>query len=233
MSRYDDLVIEVTNKLIKKDEDARKARGINKTRSEVETIKYRTDFDRLYNEFVDKVFTPFHINNTFPLPLGSDTFEKFDLLGMHPFLDDMLMLPDAISKVINYKTANGGRNTDLAKVLNLYALTMAVFEGLKKNPSFETQLALAFKDFINRTTQDSIMGAFFSERGMQVRIFIYWLIFDREKRELDLNLLLALADAAKGSFQSFKTALVPIWGLKQLNAETTKIYEIIEAVKNW
>jgi hypothetical protein len=53
--------------------------------------------------------------------------------------------------------------------------------------------------------------------GIQSGLFLYWLIYDRKLRTLNLKLLLDLAEATRGSFGDFKTYIVAYWVLKKLN----------------
>ena len=237
MDQYNNQLNQIYKILIKKDEDDRKSRKLQKSRSDIEAIKYRMDFDEYYKKYSDEIVNSIlHEVGTFPNPISerSDTYYKVGMQNIYERLDPILIIPHAIIKVIDFKTQSGGKSTDIGKVCNLYALCdlLALGEALKFDIHLEC--ARALQHLIQFFNTNNISDVFFSKRGFETCAFLYWLIYDNDKKILDLNMLIQLSDATKGSFTDFRSYMVGFWLLKNTNPfKTIEYSSIIQSIHKW
>jgi hypothetical protein len=219
MSEYDEKVLLGLKKLIRKDEEDRKSKKLKKSRSDFEAIEYRNYFDSGYKKIIDEyVKSILHDYGTFPNPNSSDSLyvDKIQMLDLHEYLSRVLYLPHVVTKVIDHKTHNGGKYIDIGKICNLYTLTVSS-PGRFGTNTIKNEFARAFSKLFKWLNDNNILEAFFSKRGIETSLFLYWLIYDNDKKIINLNILVELSEAAKGSFSDFKIYVVGLWLLRRIN----------------
>lgn len=232
MNEYDKNINLVCQTLIKKDEDDRKSKKLQKFRSELEAIEYRDYFDNSYRKISEEfVNSALHDYGAFPSPNSKNSLylQNIEMNKIHESLSRDLFLPQAISKVIDYKTHNGGKNTDIGKICNLYSIIGSLGQGLGLDKT-KIEFAKAGINLIKWLTDNSIMEVFYNNRGFETQLFIYWLIYDNDNKKLDLNMLIEFSEASKGSFNDFKMYLVALWMLKRIDPFKTIDYRSL--IKN-
>lgn len=234
MSQYDEALNEIIKLFREDDEKDRKSKGLNKIRSDFEALQYRRQFDDFYANVTNSLSIA--IKSDLGRLLDSPRASIFanDIERHHDFLDDYLVLPHALAKLLDYQTNSRGRNTDISKMCNLLALT-CIPSGLEKDVTIdETKAAYrrAYLDLIRGLQRLNIATAPFSDDGQITSGFLYWLIYDNSCGELNLNILVELAEATKGSFGDFKSFMVAYWKIRSVSPDTSVQFFYNEILPN-
>jgi hypothetical protein len=231
MDTYNELLNRLIEIYTEQDEKDRISRKLNKTRSEIESIEYRNYFDNFYQDVATDI-TNSITSSISKLPnspldllfsrLHSVYSNEIDMTKYHAFLDDHLVMPHAFSKLLDLQTNLGGKSTDMAKLCNILAI--ANIGGFGVKITNDEQFIKSLQHMITGLKNLNIYDAFFSEGGTEAGFFIYWLIYDKNKGELNLKILIDLAEATKGSFSDFKTYIVAYWLTRKGNSSTSIKY---------
>lgn len=234
MSQYDKILNEIIKLFREDDEKDRKSKGLNKIRSDLEAMQYRRQFDDFYANVTNSMSIA--IKSNFARLLDSPIASIFvnDIERHHDFLNDYLVLPHALAKLLDYQTNSRGRNTDIAKICNLLALS-GIPRGLEKGVTIDetkAEFARAYLNLITGLKSLNIVNAPFSKDGMTASDFLYWLIYDNSCGELNLNILVELAEATKGSFGDFKSFMVAYWRIRSVSPDTSVKFFYNEILPN-
>lgn len=222
MDKYNETLNMIVHQFREKDEKDRKSRGLSKTRSDIESIEYRNNFDAFYtsatNDLINSIKSDF---GKLPDSLLASDFIDMDMTRYHDFLDVHLVLPHALAKLLDYQTNLRGNNADIAKICNLFALT-AVTVAAKASSIDMTKIKFvrAYQALLKGLENLNIHKAPFSNIGLITSQFLYWFIYDGNSNEPNLNILVDLAEATKGSFGDFKSSIVAYW-LIRINPNTS------------
>lgn len=229
MSQYDDEFNQLYSILLKKDEEDRKTKNFSKYRSEMEALEYRIYFNDSYKQiaeaFINSVISDY---GTFPSPNEFDNafIHNIQTGNMHNFLSSHLVLPHATTKILDYKMHNGGLNTDFGKVCNLLTIT-AIFTWELRSDKTKSEYAKVYNSFLVWLYQNKILDTFMSPRGVETSCFLYWLIYNNDKKTLNLDIMVDLSEATKGSFTYFTNYMFALWTLRRINPNKTLDYSAI------
>jgi hypothetical protein len=219
MDKYDETLNMIFKEFKEKDEKDRQSRNLRKIRTDMEAIEYRNYFDNFYTDVTNNLINS--IKSSFgklpDSPLASTFIDVIDKTMYLEFLDTHLVLPHALIKLLDYQTNSRGRNSDIAKTCNLFALPW-VMSALGNAAADKTkrEFIKAYSSLINGLKNLNIYEAPFSQSGIETGNFLYWLIYDGNNNELNLNILIDLAEATKGSFSDFKTFIVAYWLIRRI-----------------
>jgi hypothetical protein len=234
MSQYDKVLNEIIRLFREDDEKDRKSKGLNKIRSDLEGMQYRRQFDDFYSSVINSMGIA--IRADFGRLLDSPIASIFvnDVERQHDFLNDYLVLPHALAKLLDYQTNSRGRNADVGKICNLLALT-GIPRGLEKGVTIDetkAEFAKAYLILMTGLKSLNIVNAPFSKDGITTSDFLYWLIYDKSCGELNLNMLIELAEATEGSFGDFKSFIVAYWKIRSVSPDTSVSFFYSEILPN-
>ena len=117
---------------------------------------------------------------------------------------------------------------------NLLAIS-AIPQGLEKGVTIDetkAEFARAYLNLIAGLKSRNIATAPFSDDGQITSDFLYWLIYDNSCGELNLNILVELAEATKGSFGDFRSFMVAYWRIRSVSPDTSVKFFYNEILPN-
>lgn len=236
MSQNDKVLNEIIRRFREDDEKDRKSKGLSKVRSDFEALQYRRQFDDFYSDVTNALSAAIKTNfgRLLDTSLASIFINDIHLTKYHAYLDDYLVLPYALAKLLDYQTNSRGKITDIAKICNLFALAN-MLGSLKQGTTMDEtkyEFVRAFQSLVVGLKNLNIQNAPFSEGGTQIGNFLYWIIYDSSSGELNLNILIDLAEATKGSFGDFKTFLTAYWRIRKASPDTSVKFFYNEILPN-
>jgi len=223
MDKYNKNLNMIINQFRENDEKDRKSRGLSKTRSDIEAIEYRNNFDTFYTSITNELINSYKsdFGKLMDHPSASIFINDIDMTRYHDFLDDHLVLPHAIAKLLDYQTNSMKNNFDIGKICNLFALARIGMN--KKLPIDESKerFLRAYQSLVNGFIKLNVVEGLYGNIGIITGTFLYWLIYDCSSNELNLNILVDLAEATKGSFYDFKCFIAGYWEMRRINPVTS------------
>lgn len=208
MSDYDKKLRSMVNVLKKGDIKNRKKAGLKKKRTDTESITFRKRIDDFYDSTTKKLNSAIDEEiNRLPEKETSNIYSnEIHSSRYHEYLEEVLILPHATAKFIDYATNSRGTYLDIAKLCNLFALAQPVSTDSESTPKYTN----AFGRYILGLKELGIISPV-SEVGLRSGDFLYWLIYDENTFSLNLQLLIDIAEKSKGSFGSFKSFIAGYW----------------------
>lgn len=234
MNKYDQVLNTIVDVYRKDDEKDRKSKGLSKVRSDFEAIQYRRHFDECYHKATNDLALVIKsgVGELSDSPIAS-SFAHIDRINQHDFLNDLFVLPHALTKLLDYQTNSGGKIDDIAKICNLFALTATVHTfDYAGSENTKLEFARAYFKLIASLKSLNIATAPFSDGGMKTTNFLYWLIYDNSSCQLNLDILIHLANATKGSIVAFKIYLSAYWLAKSSDPYTSVKFFYSEILPN-
>jgi hypothetical protein len=238
MDNYNEVLYIAINQYRREDEKDRKSKKLSKTRSDIEAIELRKYFDTFYVNITNQLTNSLRSNfGRLPdSPLASTFINEIDWSRYHDFLDLHLVLLHALVKLLDYQTNSRGNNTDIAKICNLFAFTAYphVMGDSKKFTIDQTKIEFvrAYQALFKGLKYLNILEAPLSKIGVKTSRFLYWFIYDCNIGDLNLNILIDLAEATNGSFDDFKSFMVAYWDIRKTSSNTSVEFFYREILPN-
>lgn len=208
------------NKLFKyakrKDRKRRKKVGLSKTWNDFESLEYRKKFDEFYVNITNELMNALAKEvGQLPESINDSHYSKeIQKYMYHENLEEVLLVPHAMAKLIDYRTSLGGTYLDIAKLCNLSAYIYPIDTLSFPTPKYDMAIASLLIGL-----KELHLLPLYSKQGMLSALFFYWLIYDTKSKMLNNKILVDIAEKEKGSFINFKSHLFGYWSYRSFGGE--------------